>query len=85
MNYLQDEQLLRCVILAMSPQERLRFLLREAKSKDEAQRIAREFLMQQKALEAKKKKEVNPSAHADMMMKRLREAHQLVSGVSILF
>lgn len=63
----------------MSPQERLRFLLKEAKSKEEAQHIARDFLLQQKALEAKKKREVNPATHADMMMKRLREAHHLVS------
>ena len=64
----------------MSPQEQLRYLLRNASSKEDAQRIAKEFMMQQKIKEAQKKKEVDPVTQADLMMKRLREAHHTVCG-----
>jgi len=63
----------------MSPQDQLRHLLKQAKSKEDAQRIAREFMMKQKEREAKKKNEIDPQTKADLMMRKLREAHHTVS------
>lgn len=69
----------------MTPQEQLRHLLKKAKSKIDAQRIAREFLTLQKAKEMQKKKEVDPSEQAEQMMKRLRQAHQQVRLLHLHF
>ena len=74
-------QLVWLCVVEMSPQEQLRYLLRNATSKEDAQRIAKEFMMQQKIKEAQKKKEVDPVTQADLMMKRLREAHHTVCVV----
>lgn len=62
----------------MTPKEQLRYLLQTAASKADAQRIARDFMLQQKIKEAQQKKEVDPVSQAELMMKRLREAHHTV-------
>jgi len=64
----------------MTPKEQLRFLLRRATSKAHAQQIAKEFMLQQKIKEAQQKREVDPVTQADLMMKKLREAHHVVSS-----
>ena len=64
---------------AMTQKEQLRYLLKEAKSKEDAQRIARDFMLEMKLKEEKKKKEVDPATQAELMMKKLREAHHTVS------
>lgn len=70
--------------LEMSPKEQLRYLLKTASSKADAQRIARDFMLQQKIKEAQQKKEVDPVTQAEMMMKRLREAHHTVGPSGLL-
>lgn len=69
------------MLLGMAPKEQLRYLLKRATSKEHAQKIAREFMIQQKVREAQKKKEVDPVTQAELMMKKLREAHHAVSFI----
>lgn len=69
---------------AMTPKDQLRYLLKKAKSKDDAQKIARDFMLEMKVKEQKKKKEVDPATQAELMMKKLREAHHAVSDMNFL-